>query len=282
MKGIDHLVLAGHDLAAMRQLYAALGFTLTPPALHPFGTANSLVQLDGCFLELLTVADPAAIPEATPERFSFAAFNRDFLGREEGFSMLVLDSADARADVAAYRAAGLRTWEPFDFSRQAKLPDGLEVTVGFSLAFAGAPDAPRAGFFSCQQHAPQHFWKPEYQRHANTARTITEVVLVAQAPEKLEGFIAGFSGVPAEQGRCATARGAIRLLTPAAWFAAFRQSPPSLAQGPRLAGCTIAVEDLDAVTSRAAAAGLPLTGSRGRYTLAAEHAFGVAVSFVRA
>ncbi len=30
MKGIDHLVLCGRDQAAMRENYAALGFTLTP------------------------------------------------------------------------------------------------------------------------------------------------------------------------------------------------------------------------------------------------------------
>ena len=57
MSGIDHLVLCGRDLEEMRRRYGALGFTLTPPAHHPFGTGNSLVQLDRCFLELLVVAD---------------------------------------------------------------------------------------------------------------------------------------------------------------------------------------------------------------------------------
>src|SRR5918992_1617640 len=108
MKGIDHLVLAGRDHQAMRESYEALGFSLTPEARHPFGTGNSLIQLERCFLELLSVFEPDKIPEPESERFSFAAFNRDFLARREGLSMLVLDSSDARADVAAFRAAGLK------------------------------------------------------------------------------------------------------------------------------------------------------------------------------
>src|SRR5437868_14910068 len=103
MKGIDHLVLCGRDLDAMRENYASLGFTLTPQARHPFGTGNSLIQLEGCFLELLSVFEPEKITGAGAGRFSFAAFNRAFLARGEGMSMLVLDSTDSRADVAAFR-----------------------------------------------------------------------------------------------------------------------------------------------------------------------------------
>jgi Glyoxalase-like domain len=195
VKGIDHLVLAGRDLEAMRACYRSLGFTLTPPARHPFGTGNSLVQLDRCFLELLAVIDPAIIPEHGGSRFSFAAFNRDFLADREGFSMLVLDSIDARAEVARLQEAGIATYEPFDFERKANLPSGEEVTVGFSLAFATHPQMPKAGFFTCEQRAPQHFWKPEYQRHANTAATVLEVCLVANDPSHFQDFISGFTGV---------------------------------------------------------------------------------------
>ena len=56
-RGIDHLVLGVHALHKARDTYARLGFTTTPRAIHPFGTGNSLVQLQGNFLELLTVVD---------------------------------------------------------------------------------------------------------------------------------------------------------------------------------------------------------------------------------
>ena len=90
--GIDHLVLCVHDLETARSRYARFGFTLTPPARHPFGTGNSLVQLQESFLELLAVVAADRVPPMLPGRFSFAAFNRDFLEEGEGCSMLVFAS----------------------------------------------------------------------------------------------------------------------------------------------------------------------------------------------
>src|SRR5258708_25542301 len=130
-RGIDHLVIAVRDLDAARAVYQRLGFTLTPEAHHPFGTKNSLVQLDGSFLELVAVADPALIPEPTPQRFSFAAFVRDFLTRREGMSMLVLKSRDANLDHAAFATRGLRTFDPIRFERLAPGPDGSDKPVAF-------------------------------------------------------------------------------------------------------------------------------------------------------
>ncbi len=173
---LDHLVLCVRDLEQARASYAGLGFTLTPPATHPFGTANSLVQFAGSnFLELLALNDAARIPpHGPPDHFSFAAFNQAFLGRiGEGASMLVFASRDARADVAAFRARGLVTYAPFDFGRKAMLPDGREAQVGFSLAFVTHPEMPDAAFFTCQQrHPPELFWRPAYQRHANGAERL--------------------------------------------------------------------------------------------------------------
>src|SRR5262250_1923586 len=133
MKGINHLVLASHDLEALRSAYQALGFAVKQRGGLPFGISNSVVQLQGNFLELLSVTGPH--PEHGPGHFSFGAFNRDYLARHEGFSMLVLDTPDARADIASWRAAGLQVYEPFDFSRAAMMPDGENVKLGFSLAF---------------------------------------------------------------------------------------------------------------------------------------------------
>lgn len=277
MKGIDHLVLCGRDHEAMRAAYRALGFTLTPPARHPFGTGNSLVQLEGCFLELLAVVEPGDIPEHGAGRFSFAAFNRDFLSAREGLSMLVLDSADARADAANYRAAGLETYAPFDFSRQAKLPSGEEVTVGFSLAFATLPGAPGAGFFCCQQHAPQHFWKPDYQRHANTAVAISEVSLVAETPREVAGFLEAFSGIEAAQtpwrATVRTARGNILAMTPEVFEDRYGVRAPALGRGPVFGGYTVAVRDLQSLH-------LPgLIKAHERRVVPPEQGFGAAIAF---
>lgn len=280
MKGIDHLVLCVNDLALARDAYGAMGFTMTPAAQHPFGTENSLVQLDGSFLELLAIGDRDAITEHGTSRFSFAAFNRDFLADGEGFSMLVLDSEDARADCRDYAADGLVTYDPFDFSRSAGLPDGREVTVGFSLAFVSHPQMQRAGFFTCQQHAPEHFWKPEYQRHDNGAQKVGEVLLLADEPTRYEGFMSAFTGsreVVRGDGelQVTTARGAVTMLSPAAWQRHFPASyEPDLGQGPRLAGYRVLVDELGKARDCLESGGINFLQDGGRLMIGPADAFG--------
>ena len=128
MKGINHLVLAGHDLEAMRSHYAALGFTVAPRGQHPFGTGNSVIALRGSFLELLAVTAPQNVPEHRPGHFSFAAFNCEYLKRHDGFSMLVLDSTDARADID-------KTLAEYGIAR----PDQLSNVLKYSMACPAIP-----------------------------------------------------------------------------------------------------------------------------------------------
>jgi hypothetical protein len=180
---IDHLVICVHDLAQADRSLRTLGFTLTPTGVHPFGTSNHLALFENNFLELLAVTDPAAVPAAEPGRFSFAAHNQTFLKAAEGMSMLVLHSLDAHADARRFAANGIGAYAPFDFGRDAALPDGGTARVQFSLAFATDPAMPGIAFFTCQQHhAPDLFWKPDYQRHPNGALRVIEVVMSAPEP----------------------------------------------------------------------------------------------------
>jgi len=194
-RDIDHLVVMTSDLESARAGWEQLGFTTTPRAVHPFGTANSLIQLQGNFIELLEIDDRSRIPPMAGGFFSFAAHNQAFLSAMgEGASMLVLTSADRDADRAGWLAQGLPAYDPVDFERKAKLPDGSETRVAFSLAFTGDPMLTGLGFFVCQQHTPDAFWKPDYQRHRNGARRITAVTLACQDPEAVRPFLQGFSG----------------------------------------------------------------------------------------
>ena len=83
---------------------------------------------------------------------------------------------------------GLRTYDPFEFSRPAKLVNGDDVTVGFSLAFVSNPAAPWLGTFACQHFMPGYFAQPEYQRHANTAVTVADVWITGDGAENLAGY----------------------------------------------------------------------------------------------
>jgi len=282
-RGIDHLVLAVRDLPKARAFYEALGFTLTPRAEHPWGTANHLAQFQGCFLEILGIADAAKIPPHKAGEFSFGAHNRDFLGRSEGMSMLVFQSHDARRDQAEFAAAGLATYAPFDFGREAKLPDGGTARVAFSLAFVTDPRMPESAFFTCQQHAPKYFWKREYQSHANGARTIAEAIMVAPDPPALAEFFTKLQG--AESVRCsdgalavATARGKIVVATPAAFAARFGE-PSGGPAAPHFAAFRIAGVDAAAEAARLSAARIPYRRAEGAVQVPASAAFGVSIEF---
>lgn len=281
-RGIDHLVVCVHDLDAARACYARLGFSLTPLALHPFGTANSLIQLHGNFIEILAVADAGAIAAPEPGHFSFAHHNKTFLEVGEGGSMLVFEGHDARADQAEFRLKRLDTYEPFDFSRTARLPDGEEVTVGFSLAFVTHAEMPRAAFFTCQQHAPQHFWKPEYQVHGNTARVVRAVVMVAAEPRRYAEFFAALQGTGSVREtaaglQVATARGEIRVVTPEAYCAYYGATArPDLESGPRFRAMVVEVAEMDAAKRCLEDAGIT---ARPTSEGVCVHAFGVDIEF---
>jgi hypothetical protein len=284
-RGIDHLVLCVNDLELCAAFYRSLGFTITPRARHPWGTDNCLIQLEGSFIELLTVSRPSLIPAAGPETFSFGAFNQKFLERREGMSMLVFESRDADADREEFIARGLPSYDKFYFERMAKLPDGSEVPVAFSLAFATDPRMPEAAFFCCQQHAPQYFWKAEYQSHANDADQILEVIMVTEDPGALSGFFSNLQepdSVVKQSSELTvrTPRGTIRVISPADAcrrynslnFSAFPDSPYFL-------GFAVEASNLDPVAKHLQKKSILFEQTDRLIRVYPKHAFGVLIEF---
>ena len=283
-RDIDHLVLAIRDLDAARATYQRMGFTLTPVARHPFGTKNSLAQLDSGFLELLAVDDPALIAEPGEGAFSFAAFNRDYLAEREGLSMLVLQSADPAADRAAFAAGELPVYEPFGFERTAKGPDGIDRKVAFDLTFTSdARVYGAAGFFTCRNRFPENFWRAEFQRHDNGAEKIAAAVFVSRDPADFHIFFTVFTG---QHDMTATSLGVtfdlgqsqLDLLSPPAFHAFFGEDA-----GPdprRFTGYRIAVGDLAATRALLVANAVPFTELSGALVVPSSFAHGVAIAFV--
>ena len=270
------------NLEAARAAYTRMGFTLTPPAQHPWGTGNSLVQLQGNFIELLAVVDPAKIVPPGPGEFAFGPFNKAFLDRREGFSMLALASDDARRDQAEFATSGLETYAPFDFSRKAKLPGGEEVTVAFSLAFVTDRRMPEAGFFVCQQHAPEYFWKPAYQTHANGAIAVTEAIMVADEPASLSALFAGLQGkdaLSAEAGQLSvqTAQGRVIVLDRQRAADRFGDALPRGPATPHFVAYRIAVKDPTATRALLDAAGVHFRAIQDTLQIAAPDAFGTVI-----
>ncbi len=285
-RGIDHIVHCVRDLDAAIARFEALGFTLTPRALHPFGTGNALVQMQGCFIELLAIVEPEKIAAATTGGFGFGPFCRDYLARREGMAMLVFESGDAHADRADFIAGGLATYPVFDFSRKARLPDGGEATVAFSLAFVTHEAMPQATFFTCQQHAPEHFWKPDYQRHANGARAIAEIVMVADDPGAWRKFFEGMQGagstrLDGDRLTIETARGKVTVLTQDAFAVRFPgETAPTEREGPVFAAAIVGVSDVEMLREMFASEQILVRDSAdGKLFVPAAETFGLAMGF---
>lgn len=266
---IDHVVLAVRDLDAAAALYRRLGFQVGARNRHPWGTENHVVQLGSSFLELITVAEPGLIPSHGPRRFSFGRFVADHLERREGLAMLVLDSADAAADAAAFRRAGLADLEPFSFERTGRTADGTATRVAFTLAFASDDRLPDAAFFTCQQHVPEAFWSPALQRHANGATDVTEVVLEVADPADHTDLLTAFTGAASSDGRryALAAGGTLRLA---------RTTGTE-----HLTGFAVAVPTLDPVLRVLRADGVRHERSDDRVAVGPDECFGVQVELVR-
>jgi catechol 2,3-dioxygenase-like lactoylglutathione lyase family enzyme len=280
---IDHLVVAVHDLDQAATFYQRLGFRVGARNRHPWGTENRIVQLPDSFIELITVGEGAAIAPHRASAFSFGAFVQDYLRDREGLAMLVLDSQDAKADAALFSESGIGSFEPFHFERSGRRPDGSETKVAFTLAFTSAENSPKAGFFVCQQHFPENFWNPEFQRHDNQATQISSVTLAAPSPERLRTFLSAFTGVqPASpDGDDLSFRFAeshIDVLRPDDAAEIYGSVEAELDQ-PSFVAFAVRSEDIHRQAQRLDSAEIPYQHIGSRLIVPASAAFGVAIAF---
>jgi Glyoxalase-like domain len=281
-RGLDHIVHAARDLDAAAALYKSLGFTVGVRNRHPWGTHNYIVQFPGFFVELLTLAEPDKLGDDGFSRL-FGAYNGDFIKHHEGLSLLILQSSDAKADQAAFRAAGIGASETMSFEREGRRPDGSAVKLGFSLAFAEDKLTSDIHFATCQQHYPENFWNPAFQQHANGVTAIAGVVIVAEAPARHRDFMQAFSGGKAsdiDSGfAIVTPRGSIEVVTAAAFTGRYGVTAPALARGARLAALRFAVGDasrLQGLPEEAGIAGLEAGEAR---VIGAQDAMGAVLVF---
>jgi catechol 2,3-dioxygenase-like lactoylglutathione lyase family enzyme len=281
-RGIDHIVHAVRDLDAAAQLYRSLGFTVGTRNKHPWGTHNVIVQLRGSFIELLTLAEPEKLGV---DGFSnmFGAFNGEFIKRHEGLSLLILQSRDANADEAAFRANNIAAAEVMRFEREGRRPDGSAVKLAFSLAFAEDRLAPDIHFAVCQHHYPENFWNPAFQKHANSASGISGVIIVAGDPHRHLEFMQGFVGATAKPGNdgfaIATANGAFDVITPAAFTRRFGVAAPNTSRGARLAAIRFSVADASLLQAAPELAGIAGLYAENPAVIGADDAMGAVLVF---
>ncbi|MFE0015845.1 VOC family protein [Mesorhizobium sp. NPDC059054] len=194
---LDHIVLPTATLESAEARLTALGFTVAPRGVHPFGTENCCVYLaDGTFLEPLAVGDAEVAAQAIMAGNVFVA--RDHTYREdhgaEGFSAIVFGTEDADTDHRAYVEAGISAGEKLDFSRPFTDRSGKSDTVSFRLAFASGRDTPDAFVFTCQRINAPNVDRAALQVHANGAIAIRCIAAVSDDPAGQHALLAKAAG----------------------------------------------------------------------------------------
>lgn len=285
--GLDHLVIVAHDLDAQAELYKRLGFQVGARNRHDWGTLNHIVQFDGCFLELLTTEDGFQRPPKGAPVAQFADTIVDYLAQREGLAMMVLEGFDTAKDHVAFNEAGIGFPETFYFSRTARRPDGTEVEVAFSLAFAKNSGTSDAGFFVCQQHAPDMFWNPSFQVHDNKCTGIGRIVFSTHTPQEHHAFFAAYTGVNGEAItggglRFNLARSVVEVLTVEASAELFgAEALPMGLQTPQFSAIEFGVADMAAVVAKLIESDMPFAKRDGRVVVPARAAMGVTISFAQ-
>ena len=173
--GIDHAVVMANDLDKAAQGWRRLGFTISPRGTHSahMGTGNYTIMLDPDYVELLGVL--TATEHNAPAR--------TFLDKREGIERVAFTAVDSAAGADEIRARGHTPIGPTDFERPVTMPDGRLSAAKFRTFQWPVAEAP-AGMriFACQHKTRETVWIPELMNHANGAKHLKQVLLVAPDP----------------------------------------------------------------------------------------------------
>lgn len=252
---VDHLVLPVGDLEEARKRFLALGFTVAPVGRHPFGTANVCTFLaDNSYLEMLAIDRPDIYEKAATRGHSFVQRDKAwrFRNGQNGFSAMVMGTADAKGDHRQFVKAQLSGGRMVDFTRPFITPNGSRDKASFRLAFAADLRAPDTFFFTCQRIGVPNVDRTALQIHENGALALREVLICEEKPADFQHslqVVLQASHVVASPDRLdiASANANISVLTPALMQHRVGWSPEMHGRGLRLAGLVYAVRALSGV-----------------------------------
>jgi Glyoxalase-like domain len=173
--GIDHAVVMVKNLDGAAENWKRLGFTVSPRGTHSvhMGTGNYTIMLDPDYIELLGVLAPT----------EHNAPARAFLEKREGIERVAFTAVDSAAGAEEIRARGFSPIGPTDFERPVTMPNGTLSAAKFRTfqwPVAEAPGGMR--IFACQHKTRETVWIPALMKHANGARRLRQVLLVAPEP----------------------------------------------------------------------------------------------------
>lgn len=233
--GIDHPLVATHDIDGLRTRLIAIGFNMTDIGKHPWGTSTSLAMFDGCLLEIMGIYDETLIDTVPAGDFRFGRHVWAHLQQREGVALTALHSTNSCADATTAAKAGFTVAGHLEFGRDVTLPDGTTDRTKTTLALLPDDTFSRLSFFLCQQHRPDLIYVPEWLAHPNKVQGICGVNIVAR-PTHHAALNARFGGLYGDAKRSescttfTTANGALRIFDPDTFRQQIGPLPDAVAQ----------------------------------------------------
>lgn len=267
---IDHVVVNVRGrMAEAADLYARLGFALTPLGRHTLGSINHLAMFGPDYLELL------GLPEGMADRM-------DVLAWPEGLTGIAFATEDADAVHAALAEAGAPVQPPLPFSRPVALPQGTR-DAAFRVVRIDHAACPAGRLFFCQHLTRGLVWRDAWRRHPNGVLGIAGVVIAAAQPERLGSLFRTLFGaeavVPVPAGlRLLAGLAAIDVVAPAEVARRYGAAAPALeGREAVMAALVLRVAGLERTAAALRVDGV--TASAERVLVSASAAMGVALEF---
>ncbi len=272
--GIDHPLIAVHDIEQLRDRLIAMGFNMTAIGKHPWGTSTSLAMFEGCLIEIMGIYDASLIDEVPAGDFHFGRHVHDYLQQREGVALTALHSSDSQADARQAQRVGFQVAGHLEFGRDVTLPDGRQDRTKTTLALMPDANCPRLSFFLCQQHRPELVYVPEWLEHPNSVHGIGGISIVAESDSQ-RGLVEKFSALygaakPIEGGyQLQTANGCIRLLTSRQIEAELGRLPQAVRSDnqPCIVGMDLCYSDAGLLRQHLQSSGVDFTEKEGVFSL---------------
>lgn len=188
----DHAVLPVTSLEIARERLGALGFTVAPDAVHPFGTENACVFFqDNTYLEPLAIAQREDCERTATKGNVFTKLDQTFRFRvgDDGFSALAFGTDDADGDHKKFQKLGISAGRKLSFSRNFTDGSGKKDKASFKIAFAQDDRAPDATFFTCERVNAPKVDRSSLTTHPNGVIGIREIILSEQNPSDFQYFL---------------------------------------------------------------------------------------------
>ena len=279
---LDHVALVVPSLAAGRDLYARLGFALTPQSSHKgplepgwpvvlWGAGNHCAMFRRGYFEILGVTDP--------DRHHSHVTSR--LDRYSGLHLVALGCDDAGAMAALLAARGVAMEPVVQVGRD--VPCGGTTRPGlFHILRPAEGTFPEADLFYIHHATPEVLWQPALLDQPNGVTGLSAVTLCSDEPAATLARLESITGRAAiADGWCDRLQldaGCIEVATPARFFARYPQG--AVPVRPSAVSAAFTVASLGATAAWLAQVRVPFAESPGEILVAPAEAGGALLRFM--